>query len=182
MRATSKIFRGVILLTLVVNVACGNRQNGQTNVDSTLYLNDNIKYGDSISTLVRNGIAAPYAEKPEDYSIVDKSYMGVSFDEATAHIKDNKVSGISYYSNSNDKPDSIRTAFAKLQKALVAKYGKWTSDTAYIESAGNPRFQWHWHNYIWQKEKTTIKVRSRVVKWLLGDGAYSIFVDVDYGK
>lgn len=85
-------------------MGCGNgKVQGKSTIDSSLYMNDNIQYGDSVSELVAKGIVTPFSERSDEYSLNDNRYMGVPVGDATAKVEKGKVIALKYYLESVSK-------------------------------------------------------------------------------
>ncbi len=100
--------------------------------DSTLYLNKNIKLGDTIKILIANGIMTPDINIKSSYNLIDKNYAGVKFYEAKILTKDGRVNGLFYNSKMYEDENEFQSDLSKILTFLSKDY-KLTKDSTHTE-------------------------------------------------
>ena len=101
-----------VLATNLVGTGCTNSK--ASFVDSSLYLNDNIQFGDTAMTLATRGFVTPDFEDEETFNLTDKSLFGISFEKARAYTTNGRIRVLSYIGKSYDNAKDFETETSKL--------------------------------------------------------------------
>lgn len=124
---------GFICLCMMVT-SCGKMFKSQcSDVDSSLYLNKNIQYGDSAYNLVERGLATPDIKYSFFYNLRDVTLDGISFERATANLNDSNIVVQLEYSVFDDDEFVIKAKVDSLSTICFRKYGKPIKDSTYVE-------------------------------------------------
>ena len=106
-----------VLATNLVGTGCTNSK--ASFVDSSLYLNDNIQFGDTAMTLATRGFVTPDFEDEETFNLTDKSLFGISFEKARAYTTNGRIRVLSYIGKSYDNAKDFETETSKLFSNLT---------------------------------------------------------------
>mgnify|MGYP003521907037 FL=1 len=146
----------------------------QEEIDSSLYLNKDIKIGDSISTLLKKNLVTPDIEYSSEFHLVNKNYCGIEFDEVDVYDSDT-VRCLTYkYTPQNlekakEKYDQITSLFYK-------EIGNAAIDTSFIEKEdGLPKII-RYHETTWIKDKKKFFVSFMTHDWLFDDDSYFLLL------
>ena len=165
-----------VLATNLVGTGCTNSK--ASFVDSSLYLNDNIQFGDTAMTLATRGFVTPAFEDEEPFNLTDKSLFGISFEKARAYTTNGRIRVLSYIGKSYDNAKDFETETSKLFSNLCQKYGKPSSDTTYIEK--DDVATRHYHDYKWATYSRITSVSTYRSVWsFLGGDTYGLLAQVD---
>ncbi len=133
-------------------------------VDSSMFIKDGLRYGDTITSLMINGVVSQNIQQ-DGYLLVDNTLGGVSFDKAEVYVKsDSTIWGVRFVLNTSN-PDEMQSAYNKVTKYMYNKYGKAASDTT--ENS--------------KMELLDEKVEKRTISkfWNQGDNSISLFMASD---
>ena len=163
--------RIIIYLVLFASVffisSCNTNSHSLENkeeVDSSMFIKDGLRYGDTITSLVINGVVSQNI-KQDGYLLVDNTLGGVSFDKAEVHVKsDNTIWGVSFVLHTSN-PDEMQSAYNKVTKYMYNKYGKAASDTT--------------ENSIIEILDEKVEKRTISTFWNQGDNSISLFMASD---
>lgn len=174
-----KIFPVVIIIALVTNLVGTGCTNSKTSfVDSSLYLNNNIQFGDTAMALATKGFITPDIESDETFNLTDKSLFGVNFEKAIAYTTKGRIRVLSYIGKSYNNAKEFESEISKLFPNLCKKYGKPSMDTTYIEK--DDVATRHYHEYKWTTPSRVTSVSTYRAVWsFLGGDTYSILAQVE---
>lgn len=174
-----RICIGIAIATSIF-CSCSNRTKGDgAQIDSSLYLTNNIQLGDSVINLVGKGILTPDASTDEFFNLTDKTLGGVPFEIARATSKDGLINGLSYIGSSTNEADSFQVVVEKMFPNLCSKYGKPVKDSTYMEK--DELAKHYSHEYEWRTPNKIVCVVIQKTKWFVlgGGNTYSMIASVD---
>ena len=158
--------------------SCTSKTDRDTSqIDSCLYLNENIQVGDTAMSLVGKGILVPDADNEEYFDLMNKTFAGVVFDKARAVSKDERIKCLSYIGKSYENKEDFLKEKNKLFVELCKEYGKPSKDSSYVEKNEAPDV--YSHDYTWVSKNRVVSVticREEWPYWLGGNKTYNSFV------
>lgn len=175
-----KIFPiAIVIFALVTNfVGLGCTNSKVSFVDSSLYLNDYIQFGDTAMTLATKGFVTPDFDDENKFNLTDKSLFGISFEKARAYTTNGRITLLSYIGKSYYNAKEFENEASKLFSNLCQKYGKPTLDTTYIEK--DEVATRHCHDYEWATSSRITSVSTYRAVWsFLGGDTYGLLAQVD---
>lgn len=168
------------VMSILLLASCGNRAGKNiSQIDSSLYLNDSIRLGDTAMNLVGKGWIVPDTEYECYFDLTNDKFGGVPFKTARATTKDGRINGLSYISESFKDKDAFQMVTSKVFVQLSKEYGKPTRDSSYIEKDDAGK---HFcHDYMWESKYRMVSVTIHKSEWALfgGDNTYSMLASVD---
>lgn len=177
-----KVLLSVPLAVAVLTLSCkGNPSKvAETKtVDSSLYLNDKVQMGDTVLSLVKEGLAVPEAGYEDSYLLTDNTFAGIAFKcQAKIRHKDGRVNSLSYISDSYADKDAFQTDLAKFFKYMSARPYKMTVGSA--EEDDQKLFKDKSQEYTWESPTKKISLSTSKHEYAPGWGGdtYSMLVFV----
>lgn len=171
----------MIFVGIMLSCSLGETSKTATEVDSSMYFNKDIKYGDSLSSLIAKGAVTPNIDSEHKPLLMDRSYLGVVFDEAYLFVMNDKAVGLWYCAKSSNK-DSIQSKFNKLNTALYKSVGKPIQDSSYVDKDNRLPMKVVGRYYVWATKYQEITINPAVYDWLLDSDEYFLNVYVDIKK
>lgn len=167
----------IVSATATTQSSCTSKTDKDTSqIDSCLYLNDNIQVGDTAMSLVGKGILVPDADNEEDFDLMNKTFAGVVFDKARAVSKDGRINRLFYIGKSCENKEDFLKEKNKLFVELCKEYGKPSKDSSYVEKNEAP--DTYSHDYTWESKNRVVSVticRNEWPYWLGGKTSYISF-------
>lgn len=150
----------------------------QAEIDSSLYLNKDIKIGDSISILLNNYLVIADIEYSSTYHLVNKSYYGIDFDEVDVYDSDTVRCLLYKYT-----PRSLENAkekYSQITSYFYKQIGTASKDTSYTEKEEGLPVIFRHHETTWNKDNKKYLVSFVTHDWLFDNDSYYLTMLIEW--
>ena len=170
----------LLLIALFSVLSCsqtGKTELNQDEIDSSLYLNEDIKIGDSISTLLKKNIILSDIKYSSTYHLVDHSYYDINFDEADV-CDDDTVRCLVYKYTPQNLADA-KEKYNQITSYFYRKVGTASIDTSYSEKEEGIPKTLRYHDTTWIKDNKKFFVSFMTHDWLFDNDSYFLMLLIE---
>lgn len=169
-----------VLIACLSVLSCNNTRKTEVNqdeLDSSLYLNEDIKIGDSISILLKKNIISSDMEYSSTYHLVDNSYYGIKFDEAD--VCDNDTVRCIVYKYTPRNLADAKEKYNQITSYFYKKVGTASIDTSYSEKEERLPKTLRYHDTTWIKDNKKYFVSFMTHDWLFDNDSYFLMLLIE---